>query len=283
MKNILITGSSGYIGQHLVKLLQENYEVYGIDNKECPNDLLSPEKFMAIDIRYDIDDFLFHLSDWPEVWDCVIHLAALVRVNESVEQPYRYYNTNIEGTAKILQGIRYKNFIFASTGAAENPISPYALSKRVAEDIVHEFCHTNYYTIFRFYNVIGTDGIIQPTNPDGLFSNLIKAERNGTFNLFGTDYNTFDGSPIRDYVHVMEICHAIREAIEKPANGLENLGHGIGHSVKEMIAKYQEVNNCKFDVVPCQRREGDLEYSVLDNVSLYMQELYTFDELMKAR
>ena len=283
MKNILITGSSGYIGQHLVKLLQENYEVYGIDNKECPNDLLSPEKFMAIDIRYDIDDFLFHLSDWPEVWDCVIHLAALVRVNESVLQPSTYYNTNINGTQNVLYGTKYKNFIFASTGAAENPISPYALSKRVAEDIVHEHCHTGNYTIFRFYNVIGTDGIIQPTNPDGLFYNLMKAEKNGTFNLYGTDYNTPDGTAVRDYVHVLEICHALRDAIERPANGLENLGHGKGHSVLEMATKYQEVNNCKFDVVPCQRREGDLEYSVLDNVSSYMQELYTFDELMKAR
>ena len=63
----------------------------------------------------------------------------------------------------------------------------------------------------------------------------------------------------------------------------ENLGHGKGHSVKEMIAKYQEVNNCKFDVVPCQKRAGDLECSVLENVSNYMQELYSFDELMKVR
>ena len=282
-KNILITGSSGYIGQHLVKLLRDDYEVYGIDNRAIDNDLLDDNHFMAMDIRYGLEDFLFNFQDWPEVWDCVVHLAALVRVNESVEQPYSYYNTNINGTANVLHGLKYKNFIFASTGAAENPISPYALSKRVAEDIVKEACHTGYYTIFRFYNVIGTDGIIQPTNPDGLFSNLIKAERYGTFNLYGTDYNTFDGSPIRDYVHVMEICHAIREAIEKPANGLENLGHGIGHSVKEIVAKYQEVNNCKFEVVPCQRREGDLEYSVLNNVSSYMQELYTFDELMKAR
>ena len=76
---------------------------------------------------------------------------------------------------------------------------------------------------------------------------------------------------------------AIREAIEKPANGLENLGHGVGHTVKEMITKYQEVNKCNFDVVPCQRREGDLECSVLKNVSPYMKQLYTFDELMKAR
>ena len=280
-KNILITGSSGYIGQHLVKLLQKEYDVYGIDNKRAFNDYLKHKNFFEIDIRYDIQDFLFLFNDWPDEFDCVIHLAALVRVNESVEQPYAYYDTNFNGTVNVLTSIHHKNFIFASTGAAENPISPYALSKRVAEDIVHESCHDSYYTIFRFYNVIGTDGIIQPTNPDGLFSNLIKAEKNGSFNLFGTDYNTSDGSPIRDYVHVMEICYAIREAIEKPANGLENLGHGIGHTVKQMITKYQEVNKCKFEVVPCQRREGDLEYSVLENVSPYMYELYTLYEMMK--
>ena len=283
MKKILITGSSGYIGQHLVKLLQKDYEVYGIDKDYCHNDYLKRSNFMQIDVRYDIANFLFAINNWPDEFDAIIHLAALVRVNESVEQPYAYYDTNFNGTVNVLTSIHHKNFIFASTGAAENPISPYALSKRVAEDIVHESCHDSYYTIFRFYNVIGTDGIIQPTNPDGLFSNLIKAEKYGTFNLYGTDYNTPDGSAVRDYVHVNEICFAIREAIEKPANGLENLGHGVGHTVKEMTTKYQEVNKCKFAVVPCQRREGDLECSVLENVSPYMKQLYTFDELMKAR
>lgn len=284
-KNILITGSSGYIGQHLVKLLRKetHHNVYGIDNQKRTNDYLKYKNFLEMDIRYDLQDFIFNLSDWPSEFDAVVHLAALVRVNESVEQPYSYYNTNINGTANVLHGLKYNNFIFASTGAAENPISPYALSKRVAEDIVHESCHDSNYTIFRFYNVIGSDGIIQPTNPDGLFSNLIKASKNGTFNLYGTDYSTHDGTPVRDYVHVNEICYAIREAIEKPANGLENLGHGKGHSVMEMITKFQEVNNCKFDVVPCQRREGDLEYSVLDNPSSYMEELYTFSELMKYK
>lgn len=279
-KNILITGSSGYIGQHLVKLLKDNYNVYGIDKDYCVNDLLDRDHFTQTNIRYDLEHFVFLLSDWPEKWDAVIHLAALVRVNESVLQPYSYYDTNINGTANVLHGLDYHNFIFASTGAAENPISPYALSKRVAEDIVHESCHDSNYTIFRFYNVIGTDGI-PPTNPDGLFYNLQQAEISGTFNLFGTDYNTPDGTAIRDYVHVIEICRAIETAIDRPANGLENLGHGKGHSVAEMVHKYQEVNNCKFNVVPCQRREGDLEYSVLGNVSKYMQELYNFDELMK--
>ena len=280
-KKILITGSSGYIGQHLVKLLKDDYEVYGIDKLTLAHDYLDEGRFIQYDIRHVIEGFVLSLNDWPEVFDCVIHLAALVRVNESVEMPYYYYNTNVEGTSNVLNQLKYHNFIFASTGAAENPISPYALSKRMAEDIVNESCHAGYYTIFRFYNVIGTDGM-PPTNPDGLFSNLIKAQNEGTFKLYGTDYNTHDGSAVRDYVHVMEICHAIRKAIEKPARGLENLGHGVGHSVKEIIAKYQEVNNCKFDVVPCQRREGDLEYSVLKNVSPYMKQLYSFDEMMKA-
>jgi len=281
-KNILITGSSGYIGQHLIKILRKEtqHNVYGIDNARATNDYLHRDNFYLTDIRYAMENFMFAWNDWPGEFDAVIHLAALVRVNESVEQPYSYYNTNINGTTNVLHGLRYKNFIFASTGAAENPISPYALSKRVAEDIVHESCHDSNYTIFRFYNVIGTDGV-SPTNPDGLFSNLLKAEKNGTFNLYGTDYSTPDGTPVRDYVHVNEICRSIIKAIDKPANGLENLGHGKGHSVMEMITKYQEVNKCKFDVVPCQRREGDLEYSVLNNVSSYMEESYTFEELMK--
>ena len=280
MKKVLVTGSSGYIGQHLVKLLKrEGYEVFGIDNQKCFNDYLNHKNFAQTDIRYDLNGSMFLFYDWPDEFDAVIHLAALVRVNESVLQPYSYYNTNINGTTNVLHGLKYKNFIFASTGAAENPISPYALSKRAAEDIVHESCHDSNYTIFRFYNVIGTDGV-SPTNPDGLFSNLIRAQNEGSFNLYGTDYNTHDGTPIRDYVHVNEICYALMEAIERPANGLENLGHGKGHSVMEMITKYQEVNKCKFDIIPCQRRKGDLEYSVLDNVSSYMKELYTFDELM---
>jgi UDP-glucose 4-epimerase len=182
----------------------------------------------------------------------------------------------------VLSKIKFKNFVFASTGAAAGMASPYGISKKVAEDIVAQHCQEESipYTIFRFYNVIGSDGVA-PTNPDGLMLNLINATKTGKFNLLGVDYNTADGTAIRDYVHVNEICHALIEAIERPANGTENLGHGQGHSVFEMVNLFKEVNKVDFQVINCDRRPGDLERSVLDNPSKYLPNLYSINDLLK--
>jgi len=277
MKKILVTGSSGYIGQHLCKLLKQTgeYEIHGMDivfnNKNL--DVFTKQNVMQYSRGFEIT---------IHKYDAVVHLAALVRVNESVEKPDYYYRNNLFGTMNVLQQIKYDNFIFASTGAASNPTSPYGLSKRCAEDVVKEYCKKNnkQFTMFRFYNVIGSDGI-PPTNPDGLFYNLINAEKTGEFNLYGDDYNTPDGSPVRDYVHVMEICHAIKTAIELPANRLENLGHGHGYSVKEIIDIYKDVNKCNFKVNILPRREGDLEKTVLDKPSSYLKSMYIIEELLK--
>lgn len=283
MKKILITGASGYIGQHLAKLLSDSFDVYGLD-------IVEPKDFEPFDWfwKWDIRDRMYNSTDiiglLKHEFHTVIHLAALVRVNESVEKPIEYYNTNINGTLNVLSCFNYDNFIFASTGAAAQPSSPYAISKVVAEQCVRQHCSLSQidHTIFRFYNVIGSAGY-PPTNPDGLFYNLINAKETGVFNLYGNDYNTLDGTPVRDYVHVMEICNAIKNAIENPANTpVENLGHGHGHSVKEMSETFQKVNNCEFQINYVPRREGDLESSVLDNVSSYMEELYSFEDLMKC-
>jgi UDP-glucose 4-epimerase len=269
--------------------MQDDYEVYGIDIVE-PYDMDPFTSFFQWDIRDPVEDFLFDMGDMPMEYDTIIHLAALVRVNESVQNPREYYETNVNGTINVLMGLTYKNFVFASTGAAENPISPYAVSKIAAEHCVREHCFKNdiRHTVFRFYNVIGSAGY-PPTNPDGLFYNLIKAKQTGEFNLFGNDYKTPDGTPVRDYVHVVEICYSLELATRKPAcvpgaefiSLVENLGHGKGHSVKEMAETFQLVNNCKFKINYCQKRPGDLESSVLKNVSPYMRELVTFEELMK--
>jgi len=265
MKKILITGDQGYIGKHLRKMLQGKYDIDGVDLRSGQN----------------IFDLEYHTSI---EYDTVIHLAAFVKVNESVNFPYMYYRNNIEGTKRVLTNTRFNNFIFASTGAAENPISPYALSKRVAEDVVKEDCarYDKQYTTFRFYNVIGTDGF-PPTNPDGLLHNLIKAKDTGSFNLYGTKYDTPDGTAIRDYIHVNEVCSAIQMAIERPANRLENLGHGKGTSVKRMIDVFKRVNGCDFEVIPMPARLGDLPKSVLKNVSPYMKKSYTMEELLRIK
>jgi UDP-glucose 4-epimerase len=134
--------------------------------------------------------------------------------------------------------------------------------------------------MFRFYNVTGVDGF-PPTNPDGLMASLMKAEETGIFYIYGSDYNTPDGTAIRDYTHVNEICSSLIKAIDLPSQGLENLGHGVGTSVKEMVEIYKCVNNCEFKVEIKDRRPGDLEISVLDNVSTYMIKKYTIKELLK--
>lgn len=271
MKRILITGSAGYIGQHLVQMLKKfNYQVHGLDR-------VPDLQMYTVDITR---------NDWHinSHYDTVVHLAALVNVGESTKQPFAYYKTNIVGTMKVLEHVTYDNFIFASTGAAEMLANPYGISKRAAEDIVKEHCKTNLkdFTIFRFYNVIGSDGFL-PKNPDGLFINLVNAAKTGQFKLYGTDYNTPDGTCIRDFVHVNEICYAIKTAIEKPSYQVECLGHGEGHSITEIIELFKKVNSVNFEVIPCERRIGDIEESVLKSVSPYMTTLYSFEELLQLK
>lgn len=280
MKKILVTGCSGYIGSHLCKRLESEYEVYGLDIR--PNE--HPVKqFFQVDINRPLEvGFEF---------DAVVHLAALVNVGQSEEMPIQYYITNLNGTMNVLNKIKTKNFIFASTGAAESCNSAYGISKRAAEDVVREYCTVHNptpYTIFRFYNVIGSSGYA-PTNPDGLMFNLMKSEYTREFTIFGNDYGTPDGTCIRDYVHVDEICEAIRLAIEEPANNTESLGHGVGYSVKEIVSIFETVNDARLHVGTDEaitinyapRRKGDVAVSVLDNVSKYMKNLYTIEELLK--
>ena len=277
MKKILITGCSGYIGSHLSKMLANDYEVHGLDIEEPQAPL---NEFYRCDINRP-----FTIPGDIE-YDSVIHLAALVRVGESEQIPIKYYITNLNGTMNVINKIKTKNFIFSSTGAAQDCSSAYGISKRAAEDVVREYCTKHKqqdYTIFRFYNVIGNDGY-EPTNPDGLMYKLMEARDTGEFTIYGNDYDVsvIDGTCIRDYVHVNEICDALKQAIEKPSNNVECLGHGVGYTVQEIVDLFQKVNECSFDVKYGPRRKGDLPSSVLANVSPYMRNLYSMKELLKV-
>lgn len=280
MKKVLVTGCSGYIGSHLCKRLEGEYEVYGLDIR--PNEH-PVTQFFQVDINRPLEvGFEF---------DAVVHLAALVNVSQSEQMPIQYYITNLNGTMNVLNKINTKNFIFASTGAAESCNSAYGISKRAAEDVVKEYCtihNPTPYTIFRFYNVIGSSGYA-PTNPDGLMYNLMKSEYTREFTIFGNDYETPDGTCIRDYVHVDEICEAIRMAIDEPANSVECLGHGVGYSVKEMVNIFETVNDSRLgegtdEAITINygpRRPGDVPVSVLEDVSKYMKNLYTIEDLLR--
>lgn len=275
MKKILITGNSGYIGSHLSKLLDGEYELYGMDLK-------NPQYPVTKQYKHDIRQ---NLPANKIEFDCVVHLAALVNVGESEKTPTDYYMTNFIGTLNVLHAIKCRNFVFASTGASENCASAYGTSKRAAEDCVREWCtYKNLpYTTFRFYNVIGSDGF-EPTNPDGLMYNLLKAEERGEFTIYGTDYDiSEDGTCVRDYVHVMEICDAIRTAIEQPSNKIECLGHGVGYTVKEMVNLFCKVNDVDFCINSGPRRAGDLPSSVLEDVSPYMKSIYSIEDLLKIK
>lgn len=272
MKKVLVTGSSGYIGSHLCHLLKDEYEVHGLD---VAPPMVEVAKFHHADIKQKLNI--------NEDYYAVIHLAALVNVGTSQSQPIEYYTTNLFGTMNVLRGINTSNFILASTGAAAGCKSVYGVSKRAAEDVVHSYRSMGEmdYTTFRFYNVIGST-VVPPTNPDGLMYKLMKSAETKEFTIFGNDYEeSKDGTCVRDYVHVEEICHAIKLAIEEPANKIECLGHGVGYTVKEMVDLFQKVNNIDLNVKYGPRRDGDLPSSVLEDVSPYMKHLYTIEDLLK--
>ena len=280
MKKVLVTGCSGYIGSHLCKLLENDYEVYGLDIREPKHPV---KEFFQVDINKPFKT--------DREFDAVVHLAALVNVSESEVIPIMYYITNLNGTMNVLNKVKTKNFIFASTGAAARCESAYGISKRAAEDVVTEYCtrHTSTsHTIFRFYNVLGSSSY-PPTNPDGLMYKMMESSYTREFTVFGDDYDTPDGTCVRDYVHVDEICEAIKLAIEKPANKVECLGHGVGYTVKEIFDKFLEVNEEALytdtdEAIICKvgpRRKGDVPHSVLEDVSPYMKNLYAIEELLK--
>jgi UDP-glucose 4-epimerase len=280
MKKVLVTGSNGYIGHNLVKQLQlKGHYVVGLDGRDC---------IMNIG-----DEFIHqNILDTNQIegdFDTVIHLAALVQVGMGEKAMMDYYRTNVVGTMNILERVDYKNFIFASTCQAEM-LNVYGSTKRMAEYIIRQYCERNSksYSIFRFGNVIGGQNL---TNTDGLMYNLIKAKETGVFELYGNDYNTFDGTALRDYVHVYEVCHALTLAVDRPScvpgaevqpSG-EYLGRAMPVSVMDCIEAFKKANDCDFEVVVKPRRQGDVGTVPVHTVSPYMPlNIYTLEEMMRV-
>lgn len=279
--NVLVTGCNGYIGAHTVRKLAEyGHRIWGIDNQQGNDVSKYVERITKHSILCNTSDRV--MVALSERFDAIVHLAAYIKVGESMQYPGKYFHNNIYGTRCMLNVAAITDnpkFIFASTGAAFGSNSPYAISKIAAEYIIKE--RSNNYTIFRFFNVAGGD--YKSSNEQGLLSSLERAT--DTFIINGGDYDTKDGTPVRDYIHVEDIALALCKAVEEPAamTDYECLGSGHNYSVLEVAETYKRENAKDFNIIIGERREGDLAISAVPSVSRFVEQNYTLEDICSAK
>lgn len=289
---ILIMGGAGYIGSHTLKcLLDSDYDCIVADNlvyghKEAVD---SRVKFIEADL---LDKDSLRKVFKNNKIDAVIHFAAFAYVGESVQNPQKYYHNNVIGTSNLLDVMlefNVKKIVFSSTCATygepkyvpideqhmQNPINPYGKTKLMIEQIFEDYnrAYGLKYIALRYFNAAGAsnDGTIgESHNPEThlipLVLKAIKGEST-SIKVFGTDYDTPDGTCIRDYIHVEDLAQAHKLALENldKYSGFINLGTGIGTSVKEIIKAAEKVSGKKCPVEYAERRAGDPARLFADN------------------
>lgn len=285
MKTILVAGGAGYIGSHTVKhLLKNGYNVVVVDNLIYGHkEAILAQNFEQVDLcdKKALDSVFKKYKI-----DAVMHFAAYTYVGESVSHPQKYYHNNVVNTLNLLDVMienDVKNIVFSSTCATygnpeytpidekhiQNPINPYGKTKLMMEMIMEDYdkAYGLKYVSLRYFNAAGCDAdgeLGESHDPEThlipLVLKAIKGER-ANITVFGTDYDTPDGTCIRDYIHVEDLADAHKLAVEKLfADNIShriNLGTGIGTSVKEIIDAAEKVTGQKVPVVYGERRQGD--------------------------
>jgi len=292
VKNILITGGAGYIGSHITEiLLKQKKKIVLIDNLSTGYKKLinKKAKFFKLDIQNTkkINEIII-----KNKIDSVIHLAASLVIGLGEKYPNKYYKNNVLGTQKILiacKGTKVNNFIFSSTAAvykdglykvSENsklkPKSVYGKTKLKAEKIIKNFCSKEKinYGILRYFNIAGASptgkiGLINKS--DHLFKNFSREifKKKPFFKIYRTNYDTIDGTCIRDFIHVSDIAEIhfkILERISKLKKSIIlNCGYSKGTSVLEVAKEFERQSLKKIDILKLPRRKGDLGKIIASN------------------
>lgn len=284
---VLVVGGAGYIGAHTVRMLQaEGHTPIILDNlsaghAEAARRLGVPLEVVDLGNKEKVAVLLAQHRP-----DAVMHFAAFALVGESVSHPSKYYHNNVIATINLLDAMRdqgVKRFIFSSTCATygnptrptldethpQQPINPYGWSKFMVEQILKDYdrAYGIRHVALRYFNAAGSspDGLIgEDHDPEThlipVCFQAIQGKRNGV-TVFGTDYDTPDGTCIRDYIHVDDLAKAHIQAIDYLLKGnpsvMLNCGTGHGHSVREVIDCVEAVTGKKLNVTIGERREGD--------------------------
>ena len=293
---VLVTGGMGYIGSHtVVELIKAGYTPIIIDNLINSNESILDkiETITGVKPKFYKKD-LVSIADIEEIFvkeeiNSVIHFAALKAVGESVEQPLEYYSNNLIGTLNLLQVMkkhRVNNFVFSSSATVygspkTNPIledfplsttNPYGATKLMVEDMLRDISKADpslNVAILRYFNPVGAhkSGLIGEA-PNGIPNNLmpyITKVATGELeflSVFGSDYDTHDGTGIRDYIHVIDLADGHLKALEKlnsnPGLVTYNLGTGNGYSVLDIVKAFEKASGVKISYKLVDRRPGDI-------------------------
>jgi len=302
---ILVTGGAGYIGSHCVKILTDlNYEVVTIDNlSKGHEEALKSSKTKLYKGDISDNELLDKIFSENKNIDGVMHFAAFTSVGESIENPDKYYTNNYKNTLNIIKAMKLNDvdkFIFSSTAAVYgnpenipitekhplNPINPYGKSKLLVENTLlkESILSGLKYISLRYFNASGADlecEIGENHDPETHLIPLIldvAIEKRDKIAIFGDDYNTPDGTCIRDYIHVCDLAQAHVKAFKYlqesednytknniNENNIFNLGNGNGFSVKEVIDMCEKVTNKEITREITSRREGDPAILIADS------------------
>ena len=290
---ILVVGGAGYIGSHMVKRFQDtDHEVEILDNLSTGFELNAQNyKLHICDLSN--KDLVYQILK-ENKYEIVMHFASYINVGESYSQPKKYYKNNVTNTLNLLDcmiDLKILNFIFSSTAAVYgepqnipiteaqkiSPVNPYGNTKAIVEKILKDYdeAYGLKYISLRYFNACGAhiDGTIgERHNPETHLIPLILQAASGrkkNFTIHGDDYDTKDGTCIRDYIHVMDLAEAhllsLEDLIKTQNSEIYNIGNNQGFSVKEIIKIAETVTNTKIPYEIAGRRKGDPAQLIADN------------------